>query len=271
VDSDRDRRLGAKPSLFIVALPRSLTSLVYHAARGAVALRQPEWTTDGEILNVRRFALLAEEGTVEGVRYVERERDGERFDRLLAFLGQVACAEGFAYKDVIQPYVVAEWLAARPVRVLYIERPVPDVAYAMLERGWHYPARPDGPEPGQPYPGSDPDSEAEADLERRLVAGLLRARGALAAVADQWVHYDELIHDETPLWDALRSLYGAEVRRPHYLDEDFSGVREKILGRRATERYRRLVALCDDPVAAELRGIDRTGSISRLAPYRGAE
>lgn len=224
---------------------------MYHAAREALALRQPEWTTDGEILNVRRFALLAEEGTVEGVRYVERECDGERFDRLLAFLGQVACAEGFAYKDVIQPYVAAEWLAARPVRVIYIERPVPDVAYAMLERGWHYPARPAGPEPGQPSPGSAPDSEAEADLERRLVAGLLRARRAMAAVAEERVQYDELIHDETPLWEALRSLYGGDVQRPRYLDADFSGVREKVLGRRATERYRRLVALGEELAAAE--------------------
>lgn len=222
---------------------------MYHAARGALALRQPLWTTDGEILNVRRFALLAEEGTVEGVRYVERERDAERFDRLLAFLGQVACAEGFAYKDVIQPYVAAEWLAARPVRILYLERPVPDVAYAMLERGWHYPARPAGTEPGQSPAGSDSDSET--DLERRLVAGLLRARRALAAVAEQRVHYDELIHDETPLWDALRSLYGGEVERPHYLDGDFSGVREKVLGRRVTDRHRRLVALCEELVAAE--------------------
>ena len=247
--SGRDRRLGAKPSLFIVALPRSLTSLVFHAARGALALRQPEWTTDGEILNVRRFALLAEEGTVEGVRYVERESDAERFARLLAFLGQVACAEGFAYKDVIQPYVVAEWLAARPMRVLYIERPVPDVAYAMLERGWHYPAWPAGTEPGRPSPGSG--SESEADLERRLVAGLLRARRALSKVAEERVQYDELIHDETPLWDALRSLYGDDAQRPHYLDGDFSGVREKVLGRRATERYRRLVALCEELSAAE--------------------
>jgi hypothetical protein len=239
--SDRARRHRAKPSLFIVALPRSLTSLVYHAAREALSLRQPEWTTDGEILNVRRFALLAEEGTVEGVRYVERERDAERFNRLLAFLGQVARAEGFAYKDVIQPYVAAEWLAARRMRVLYIERPVPDVAYAMLERGWHYPARAAESEPGQPAA----ESGSEADLERRLVAGLLRARRALAAVAEQRVQYDDLIHDETPLWDALRSLYGGDVQRPHYLDEDFGGVREKVLGRRATDRYQRLVGLCE--------------------------
>jgi hypothetical protein len=222
---------------------------VYHAARGALALRQPEWTTDGEILNVRRFALLAEEGTVEGVRYVERERDGERFARLLAFLGQVACAEGFTYKDVIQPYVAAEWLAARRMRVLYIERPVPDVAYAMLERGWHYPARPAEPEPRELPPGSD--QESEADLERRLVAGLVRARRALEAVAEQKVQYDELIHDETPLWEALRSLYGGDVRRPRYLDADFSGVREKVLGRRETDRYRRLVDLGEELVEAE--------------------
>jgi hypothetical protein len=231
-------------------------------------LRQPEWTTDGEVLNVRRFALLAEEGTVEGVKYVERQRDGRRFDQLLGFLDQVTRAEGFAYKDVIQPYVVAEWLTGGRARVLCLDRPVPDVAYAMLERGWLYPARWAGPDAAGPDPtgpdaageqeahagpparleggGASAGAAAGADLERCLVTGLLGARRALAAVPGQRVLYDELIHDEAPLWEALRSLYGGDVQRPSYLDDGFERVREEVLRRRRTERYRRLAALCDE-------------------------
>jgi hypothetical protein len=238
-------------------------------------LRQPEWTTDGEVLNVRRFVLLAEEGAVEGVKYVERQRDGQRFDQVLGFLDQVARAEGFAYKDVIQPFVVAEWLAGGRARVLHLDRPVPDVAYAMLERGWLYPARwtgldagpPAGPDPGGEQeadagpparPGGDGASAGAAaagdDVERWLVAGLLRARRALAAVPGRRVLYDELIHDETPLWEALRSLYGGDVPRPSYLDDGFERVREEVMRRRRTERYRRLAALCDELAAGGSTG-----------------
>jgi hypothetical protein len=232
----------SRPSLFVVALPRSLSSLTYHAARRALALHEPEWTTDGEILNVRRFALLASEGTVEGVKYVERGRDGRRFDQLLGFLDQVTRAEGFAYKDVIQPYVVAEWLAAGRARALHLDRPVPDVAYAMLERGWLYPAR---------WAAELEPEAGAADLERRLVAGLLRARRALAAVAGPHVLYDDLIRDEAPLWDALVALYGDDVPRPAYLDAAFSRAREEVLRRRDTDRHQRLAALCAELAAGD--------------------
>ena len=52
-------------SLFVVSLPRSLSTVTYHAARRALGLAEPTWTTDGEILNLRRFAHLEQEGTVE--------------------------------------------------------------------------------------------------------------------------------------------------------------------------------------------------------------
>ena len=248
VTADRDGL--ARPSLFIVALARSLSSIVYHAVRRALALREPAWTTDGEILNVRRFALLAEEGDVEGVKYVERHRDGQRFDRLLGFLDQVARREGFAYKDVIQPFLVAEWLPGSGLPVLYIDRPVPDVAYAMLQRGWHYPAAAGGawpPTDAAVASGSEASAAAGRDAEglrRALVAGLIRARHALAAVPAARVLYDDLIHDEAPLHAALGSLYGGEPARPAYLDDAFRRDRDEVLQRRESDLHRRLATLC---------------------------
>ena len=38
-------------SLFVVSLPRSLSSLLYVAAAHALGLAEPTWTSDGEILN----------------------------------------------------------------------------------------------------------------------------------------------------------------------------------------------------------------------------
>jgi hypothetical protein len=244
-----DRNPGARPSLFVVALARSLSSVVYHAVRRALELREPEWTTDGEVLNVRRFALLAEEGDVEGIKYVERRRDERRFDRLLGFLGQVTHPVGFAYKDVIQPFLVAEWLPASGLPVLHIDRPVPDVAYAMLQRGWHYPAAAAGLAPAASSAAAKSEEAAPAgrlgeDLQRALVAGLLRASHALAAVPGTRVLYDDLIHDEAPIHDALRSLYGGDLPRPAYLDDAFRRDRDEVLERRQTELHRHLDELC---------------------------
>jgi hypothetical protein len=248
-----DRNPAARPSLFVVALARSLSSVIYHAVRRALELREPEWTTDGEVLNVRRFALLAEEGDVEGIKYVERRRDARRFDRLLGFLGQVARADGFAYKDVIQPFLVAEWLPASGLPVLHLDRPVPDVAYAMLQRGWHYPAEaaaakgvapPAAPSCAATSEAPTPVARDAEDLQRALVSGLLRARQALAAVPAARVLYDDLIHDEAPLHDALRSLYGGDPPRPAYLDDAFRRDRDEVLKRRQTDLHRHLSALC---------------------------
>jgi hypothetical protein len=218
-----------RPSLFVVALPRSLSTCVYHAARQALALRQPEWTTDGEILNVRRFAFLAEEGEVEGVKYVERARDPRRFEQLLGFLDQVAQPLGFAYKDVIQPFLLAEWLPAAALRILYIECPLADVAHAMLGRGWLYPSA---------------AGEAASDDEPHLalLRGLARARACLAALPATRVRYDDLIADEEILHAALCTLYGGDLPRPRYLDDDFRRRRDAVLTRRQSDRYRGLAA-----------------------------
>lgn len=207
---------------------------MYHAVRHSLALREPAWTTDGEVLNVRRFALLAEEGDVEGVKYVERRSDERRFGQLFDFLDQVVQRTGFAYKDVVQPFLVAEWLPASGLPVLSIERPVADVAYAMLQRGWHYPAAAAATE----WRGSP------EELERAMVAGLLRARRALDGVPAARVRYDDLVHDEAPLHEALCALYGREVPRPSYLDDHFQRARDEVLRRRDTDLHRRLSDLC---------------------------
>jgi hypothetical protein len=217
-------------SLFVVSLPRSLSSLLYQTLRRALGLAEPVWTSDGEVLNLHRFAHLPEGSEVEGLRFTAPARDPERFERLVAFLDQAIAREGFLYKDVVQPFVVARWLPGSGVAALRIERPLADVAFAMSERGWLYPraaaAHDEGP-------------------ERELIAGLIRAQRALAEIPGPVVRFDELIHDEEPLAAALRGLYGV-VPSPRYLDDGFRAVREEVLRRRETERWRRLAQLIEE-------------------------
>lgn len=211
-------------SLFVVSLPRSLSSLLYQTLRRTLGLAEPVWTSDGEVLNLHRFAHLPEGSEVEGLRFTDPARDPERFERLVAFLDQAIVREGFLYKDVVQPFVAARWLPGSGLATLRIERPLADVALAMSERGWLYPRA---------------AADRNGDPERQLVAGLVRASRALAEIPGPVLRFDELIHDEEPLAAALRGLYG-DVPAPRYLDDGFRAVREEVLRRRETDRWRHL-------------------------------
>jgi hypothetical protein len=217
-------------SLFLVSLPRSLSSLLYQRIRPALGLREPVWTSDGEILNLHRFAHLPPGCDLDGLRFTPPEH--ERFDRLTAFLDQATVPEGFFYKDVVQPFVVARWLPASGLAALRIERPLADVALAMLDRGWLYP---------QAAVDQAADRDPDLDPETALLAGLARAQEALAAIPGPVLRFDDLIADEEPLAAALRELYG-DVPAPRYLDEEFKAVRAAVLARRRTERWERLAA-----------------------------
>lgn len=217
-------------SLFVVSLPRSLSSLLYQTLRRTLGLAEPVWTSDGEVLNLHRFAHLPAGTEIEGLRFTDPERDPERFDRLVAFLDQATAREGFLYKDVVQPFVVSRWLPASGLAALRIERPLADVAFAMSERGWLYPRS---------------AADRDGDPERELVAGLLRAERALAEIPGPVVRFDELIHDEEPLAAALRTLYG-DMPMPLYLDDGFRAVRDEVLRRRETDRWKQLAQMAEE-------------------------
>ena len=97
-------------SLFIVSLPRSMSSFIFQVAQHSLGFKQPIWTSDGEILNNDRFATYKGEGYDESVKFTHPERDPDTFAKLTAFLNEATVAQNFIYKDVIQPFVLANWL-----------------------------------------------------------------------------------------------------------------------------------------------------------------
>jgi hypothetical protein len=136
-------------------------------------------------------------------------------------------ARGFAYKDVIQPFVVAHWLARHTWPVIRLRRNVADVAFSMLQRQWQYPAR--------LFPNS-------ACPELALVQGLLRAESALNSITTaKELDFDRFIFDERLLGSTLSSLYGSPLaHEPKYIDDEFERRREQILKRRKTSRFQEL-------------------------------
>jgi len=223
-------------SLFVVSLPRSLSSHTYHRVRLALGLEQPGWTSDGEVLNPERHVLFPHGVSSEEGRFLGRRRDGERFERARSFLQQSANAVDFIYKDVVQPFIVTDWLPGSGLNILRIERDLADVVYAMSDRNWYYPAH--------------AASEFE-DPEDALIAGLLLAQRALATLPGPAIRFDDLIMKEDVLWEAMEKLYpDSKPIRESYIDSDFETARSEVLQRRTTDRYRKIAERCIGIAAA---------------------
>jgi len=224
------------PSLFVVSLPRSLSSLVYRESRRALGLQRPRWTEAGEILNLARYVLMPRQNRIEGFKYTQ-DRDQPLFDAVVDFLDQTVQPTGFAYKDVVQIFAVCRWLPRSPCRVLRIERSVPDVALAMLSRGWIYPA-------SSATEGREPI--------KAVIEGLHQAEVRLRALDAVTVRYDDLVASEEPLYRALHELYpGHPLRHRRYRDEDFEHKRKQVMERRRSSDYATIRRLYDQVVSEQ--------------------
>ncbi|WP_372392375.1 hypothetical protein ACCQ05_20955 [Xanthomonas sp. NCPPB 3582] len=223
---------GELPSLFVVALPRSLSTWVFESARAALNLRSPSWTSAGEILNVERWAMLSQQ--CDGGRFTQ-ESDRARFERWSCFLDTVVRPCDHAYKDVVQPFVTSRWLSeanGQSLRLLRVNRPLADVAWSMLEAGWHYPG-----------------VAAKVTLTNvdRVLCGLLQARAALAQLDAIDIDFDALIQGSSALSEALERLYPeASMHRIAQGNKDFRAHSYAILERRLTTQWRALAARIEE-------------------------
>ena len=118
-----------RSSLFIVSLPRSLSTIVYNAALLATGFRGASWTSAGEILNVDRFKLLPCTLTDVGRKFTHPLEEPDCCRIIAEFLDLVAVPDGFVYKDVVQPFVISDWLTRKGFRLIRIKRDIAEVAY----------------------------------------------------------------------------------------------------------------------------------------------
>lgn len=213
-------------SLFVISLPRSLSTLAYHASRLALELNEPIWTSDGEIMNNDRFVFNKEPVHDSGLKFIKMGKEPEIFQRLIAFLSEVVIHEGFVYKDVVHPFIVSEWLSLTDLRVLKIKRDLTDVCYSMLQMRWYYPAQ---------------AAEGDQNNEDSIIEGIIRAKKAIDSVPGEVVDYADLIRDEDALLQALIRLYPEEnVRKVRFIDNNFRQETDKIIERRKTSLYQSL-------------------------------
>lgn len=218
-------------SLFIVSLPRSLSTVVYHVSRLALGLQEPIWTSDGEVLNYDRFTLRDEPAHDDGAKYVRQEKEPLMFQKLLTFAADTLKSDGVAYKDVVQPFLLSTLLNDNEFAVLKIKRNLTDVCYSMLKMEWFYPAR---------------AAEKSTCLEDAVVEGLIRAEAAIDSIPGETIHYDEIIDNERAIRNSLLTLYpNDKVKGFTFIDDDFRKSTEKILKRRETDLYKEIAQRVD--------------------------
>jgi hypothetical protein len=215
--------VGDLRSLFVLSLPRSLSSLLYVAAAGAIGLAEPAWTSDGEILNRERVPRRMHTLAPEDERFTLLGSAPDTFASMTSYLDRTALRRGHAYKDVVQPFVLGGWEGLGEFEVLKVHRNVAEVAYTMLKRQWHYPARAASVYDAHPW---------------ALVEGLVRAEAVLEALPGVTVEYADAVLDHGPLETALRRLYpNAELAPARYIDRGFDRTRRRL----EAERRRSLV------------------------------
>jgi hypothetical protein len=222
-------------SLFVVSLPRSLSSLLYVAATRAVGLAEPAWTSDGEILNRDRVPKPLRSLAPVDERFTLLGSTPEVFANLTSYLDRAARRRGFAYKDVVQPFVIGGWEGLAEFEVLKVRRNPAEVAYAMLKRQWLYPARAASLFEANPW---------------ALVEGLVRADAVLDALPGETVDYADAVLAHDPLEHALRRLYpDRRLASVRYIDRRFERTRRRL----EAERRRSLVFRRLEWIVTEVR------------------
>ena len=217
-------------SLFVVSLPRSLSSLLYVAAARAIGLAEPSWTSDGEILNRDRVPRRLQGMAPADERFTLLGLAPDAFAGMTSYLDRSAERQGFAYKDVVQPFVVGGWQGLGDFEVLKVRRDLAEVAYTMLKRQWLYPAR---------------AASVFDDHPWALVEGLVRAEAVLDALPGETVEYADAVLDHDPLECALRRLYPDATLAPlRYIDRGFTRTRRRLeADRRDSLVFRRLESI----------------------------
>jgi hypothetical protein len=239
-------------SLFVVSLPRSLSSLLYASAARAIGLAQPHWTSDGEILNRDRVPRRLQCLAPADERFTLLGSAPDVFADTTSYLDRTALRRGCAYKDVVQPFVVGGWDGLGDFQVLKVRRDVAEAAYSMLKRQWLYPARAASVFDTPPW---------------TLVEGLVRAEAVLDALPGQTVEYADAVLAHAPLESALQGLYpDASLAPVRYIDRGFVRTRRRLEAeRRDSLVFRRLEWIVAE-VRERLRFEEPRGEIAGALP-----
>ena len=159
---------------------------------------------------------------------------------MTSYLDRAAQRQDFAYKDVVQPFVIGGWEGLGDFEVLKVRRDLAEVAYTMMKREWLYPARAASVFDAHPW---------------ALVEGLVRAEAVLDALPGETIDYADAVVAHEPLEHALGRLYPDTSLAPvRYIDRRFARTRRRL----EAERRNSLVFRRLEWIVAEVK--ERLGS-----------
>jgi hypothetical protein len=176
----------------------------------------------------------------------------DAFAGMTSYLDDAALRQGFAYKDVVQPFVIGGWEGLADFNVLKLRRSVAEVAYAMLKRRWLYPAQAASVFDTHPW---------------ALVEGLVRAEAVLDALPGETVEYADAVLDHRPLEAALGRLYpDAPVAPLRYIDRGFARTRQRLEAERRDSLVFRRLEWIVSAVRERLRSDDPREEVVEALP-----
>lgn len=217
-------------SFIIFGVPKSGSSSLYSTLCGALPfLEKPVYTTVGEFMNFERNIHLKVENDIHMLRGGEKtdmlgHLVDNGFRRRIQFIDHLVQREGFLYKDVVQPFLVASWFQEEnyPLDAIFIDRPIEQVIYR--------------------HEVAD-QIQGREDIEN-LASTFIEAKNKLLELSIPKLDFDDFIFDEDVLKKIVSDIYSDtevedQVKWPelNYIDDDFKEKRENRLKDRESERF----------------------------------
>ncbi|MEL7146119.1 MAG: hypothetical protein AAFO69_07100 [Bacteroidota bacterium] len=183
----------------------------------------PGWTSSGEITNSDRFSPEEHQKHGSIPKFLRGDQNLEMAKKVRRLLDLNIKPQEYVYKDVVQPFLVTEWLAAEQYPTIIIHRNPVDVAIAMWQRDWYYPAN---------------VTSSGSSLKKQLMTGLYDAQSALATVRGVAIQFEHLLKDEVVIQSALKDLYNSNnIPVVRYLSPAFKEYSKQIDQRKKSNLY----------------------------------
>lgn len=183
-------------SLLIVGLPRSMTTFVYLRCVEALPHMRPSDHRSGEILRLLPKDLWADYFARDFAECWQESKT--QIDNYI---------DNFIIKDVTNPYLLIRYCREFPDRfkVLRVSRPLPDVVYCWMRRGWFIHLCSNRNYAGCEDPIARLD-ERGGNYERDMLDGAVEVDTALQELCHTSVDFDDMLAGPEALVAALERL-----------------------------------------------------------------
>lgn len=226
-------------SLLLLAFPRSMSSLIARIAGDALRHQLPDQGPAESRERLHKTTM--QDGWIQSYETDYRKYPGyEKYIEKWEY--------NSLWKDVHQPFMCRRYLDENPgaYNVLFIRRPLEDIAYCMALAGWWWPILAlcrNMPSARDIFLKSESLSKQHGLCDYHyahslplLLRGLVHTNRVCYQPVKKKVYYDKLIWDSEHLWEAISELGYTPIEH-NYINDTFKRDRDKRLEYRNTELW----------------------------------